>query len=381
MKICNYAELDALGEYPYYKDYSYLALWDMLDCRVAFYLGFLLPNDVGKAIMDSPVGGGLTAGIFELVLTAILTFNGLLLLFLVLFGVMFLSVVVYLVHLYVIAMIAIAILIFVGPIFVPMFLFERTKSYFNAWIKQIMGYTLQPAIVAAFIVLMIAVFDSAMYGSYGTDSTNSRCKFKTPPDTITVRGNKTVPYWIMEDPDKQSTNCTDSLGYFMMTKLSGVGLSKQNLVSGKNLQLLPFVKIGIEVAKVIGSLTLCAFFAFLFYYFGEQVSGFASDLSGASNIGRQTVGANAVTDTVKAVAEIALNVATDGAYGKAKQVASAVKDGADNASAKIEEAPDKARDIVVSRGKAPQDGGGAKPDDPGIAVGGGGGASGGVPGA
>lgn len=296
-------------------DYSFLRVWDTLDCRAAFYLGFLTPTEMGKVVAESPIGGGIFGGIFSFLWGLLFSFNFNILAFMLLFGIMILSVSVYLVHLYIVALIALSITIFMGPIFVPMALFERTKAYFQSWLSLIIGYTLQPAIVTAFIMLMVTVVDGAIYRD---------CTF----EHSTLSNQKS--YWVLGDSSADS-KCHTSIGYIIA----------QNPVDSlksptKLLGLFPAFKIEaqiIEDINMIDALVLCAFFAFLFYYFGVMLSSFASELSLSSNLGALTAGANGVTDKVKMAVEMGLDALTSGGYSKAKQVASVVMDQADNGTA------------------------------------------------
>ena len=83
-----------------------------------------------------------------------------------------LSVAVYLVNITVVSIIALGILTYLAPIFVPMALFEYTKRYFEGWLKLMISYALQPMVVAAFIAMMLTIFDQTMYGNCTFVSSN-----------------------------------------------------------------------------------------------------------------------------------------------------------------------------------------------------------------
>jgi type IV secretion system protein VirB6 len=254
----------------YDSGYSYLALWDSLDCRLAFYLGFANPvagNNGGVGILN--------AGVFGLIFPLMFAFAMPLLIFMLAFAVLLLSTVVYFTHVYVIALVAVSISIFLGPIFIPLALFNKTKGYFDKWLELTIAYTLYPAVITAFIAIMVTTYDTVIYKD---------CSFEGHP------GPKT--YWTFSQPI--STECKESLGYIMSQLTSGS--STEVVDVGK---LFYFNRIQHEsqlFVDLLEQLMICVFFMFLFYYFSQQLSGFAADLSKATNIGKQAIAPTAVAD-------------------------------------------------------------------------------------
>jgi type IV secretion system protein VirB6 len=63
--------------------------------------------------------------------------------------------------LYLLATLAISLLLIVAPIYISFMLFDRTKPLFDAWIKSLISYTLQPAMVfTALAIFNVFVFSS-----------------------------------------------------------------------------------------------------------------------------------------------------------------------------------------------------------------------------
>ncbi len=59
-----------------------------------------------------------------------------------------------------------ALMIF-APLFIPMILFQSTKSYFDKWIKLLISFALQPVIILVFVTFTIAAVDLATFsGDY-----------------------------------------------------------------------------------------------------------------------------------------------------------------------------------------------------------------------
>lgn len=286
-KLCQFNLAD------YDEGYEYLAIWDSLDCRLAFYLGIASPVEGGAlAAMTSNI---LNAAVFVLIWGAMFSFIFPLLVFMIAFGVFLLSIVIYFVHVYIIAMIAVAITIFMGPIFIPMALFEKTKGYFDEWLKLLIAYTLYPAIIMAFVGVMVITFDNIIYKG---------CDFIPDQNIPGIDFN----YW--KFAPNSTDECKSSFGY-ITAQLSSGHLSEIADFAGG---LFKYIRIKKDVSllgDLIESMMLCTFFAFLFYYFAMQLSGFAADVSQATNIGAQAIGPTALID-------IALDVATKGYASKVK---------------------------------------------------------------
>lgn len=201
-----------------------------------------------------------------------------------------LSVAIYLVNVTVISIIALAILIYMAPIFVPMALFEYTKRYFEGWTKLIISYALQPMVVAAFVALMLTIFDQTMYGNCTFTTSNITWSGKTSGN---VGSAPTVskPFFKICDPDAPEAGCTtnvtdpnalpckNTIGYQIATQVndsltstSAIFFTYKALKAGKASAWLP------------GLITLCLF-AYLFYQFSEMLGEFTAELTGGTNLG------------------------------------------------------------------------------------------------
>ena len=59
---------------------------------------------------------------------------------------------------------AIALLLFISPIFIPMVLFGYTKGFFQSWVKELMSVSMYPVVLFGFISVMLSTFDVFYYG-------------------------------------------------------------------------------------------------------------------------------------------------------------------------------------------------------------------------
>lgn len=307
MALCKYNRSDYQNNTNIGLDYSFLALWDSFDCRLMFYMGFAIPTKLGQTMVETPLVGSFTGGLISYIWALVFSFNWVFLIFLLIFSVLLLSITIFLAHLYIIAMIAITIMIFMGPIFIPMALFERTKGYFDSWLRLLISYTLQPAIIIAFVVIMTGVIDEVLYkGCMGSGAFTQ----------VTLNNGK--PYWVFQDQlpaDAIKHGCDQSLGYKIAMTSPG-----ENMILSTFLGIFPIYLISKagDLFTMIKPMMLSAFFMFLFYYFAQQLARFAADVAQSANLGGQAIGATQVFDTA---ASAAADYATGGGYSKAKQAA------------------------------------------------------------
>jgi type IV secretion system protein VirB6 len=319
--LCLYEKSD------YAEAYEDLLLWDALDCRIGFYLG-LDPNSMSRAMQMY---------ILKLLLPALMAFQIAFMVFSLCFAIFVLSITLYLVHTYILALFALTLVLYVGPIFIPMVLFEQTRPHFDSWVRLLFAYTIQPAVIVTFLGLMLGVFDQVYYGT---------CKFEQielPASVAKLVGvNKNLPFFIIKestDPD-----CTSSFGYKMSTWRGSSDYTGSVANSGENFDsssasstaessvgvietvskpLLDFDTLSPAFAAdmLSGLLKLCLF-AFLFYYASKQVSGFAADLTGANAIGDHAISPTKAVDGAIKLGKMALekylDSKTDGAYSKLK---------------------------------------------------------------
>lgn len=130
-------------------------LWDELGCRFNRYIG------IGY------VEGSENSPMLFVIIASTIMFSTLLFFLIglsVILMIVLLLTMVKVLELYLISFIAVSILVFVSPVFVPTILFKFTKGAFDAWARQLIGYSLLPIIVLAFVALMFGIYDRVFYG-------------------------------------------------------------------------------------------------------------------------------------------------------------------------------------------------------------------------
>lgn len=136
------------NKYDTYGDRKYLAVFDTFDCKVSRYFGYYSNNITNPPIISMFLMGIFSAGL------SILTMLPFILLF-----VSILFFVVRVAYVFIVNSLTITILLFMTPIFIPMILFERTKGFFQSWLKKILQNVMSPLFTFMALSLFFIIFD------------------------------------------------------------------------------------------------------------------------------------------------------------------------------------------------------------------------------
>lgn len=310
--LCDYTQVE------YNSGYQYLSMWDAIDCRILYYLGLDLSRLANVtevagvsallALLGAPV-------LFAIIIPAILSFQLVFAVFLVIFAIFMMSIMVYFVNIIVLCTIAIAILIYMAPIFVPMALFAPTKGYYEGWLKLLISYALQPMVVAAYMALMMTIFDQTIFGD---------CYFENRSISFTIGTvQKDLPFFMLCDPHASGSSCSSYADASLTECSKTIGYQANPIRSDQSLtQTISALFFDITVVKpsvaedmLSGLITLCLF-GFLFYKFAAVLSDFAAELTGGTAIGHMAGNPMALVDKAAKVASMAVTAAK--AYVKSK---------------------------------------------------------------
>ncbi|MDR0571516.1 MAG: type IV secretion system protein, partial [Rickettsiales bacterium] len=116
------------NNYDAYGDKVYVALFDTLDCKIAFYMGIF-----GENVLEPPIVALVIASIFSFGLVIILVFP-----FIVLFIALILMCI-KVAFAFIMSSMRCVVLLFATPIVAPMLLFDKTKAIFKKWAGTIFG--------------------------------------------------------------------------------------------------------------------------------------------------------------------------------------------------------------------------------------------------
>lgn len=149
-------------------------IWQRVDCNILDFIGKQTTNERGPRDLDC---NGRIEGpeeqnapieditLFEIGLSQLFTPHGLFILLLI--GAATIMVVICFataLYVYILSLIALTFLMMLGPIFIPLFLFQQTKQKFMIWLSMVMGYVIQPAMLVTFLAFLLASLNVAIHG-------------------------------------------------------------------------------------------------------------------------------------------------------------------------------------------------------------------------
>ncbi|MBQ4874978.1 MAG: type IV secretion system protein [Rickettsiaceae bacterium H1] len=268
-QVCNYNTADYiknLGSGD--KDYSYLAPWDRLDCRIGFYLGngFAIGGGAASTAAIIAAATAPVFGILLLIIPAIFSSQILMAICVAFFVFMLLLTVIWIVHLFILSLIALTIVSIFAPVFVPMVLFQATKGFFDGWVKQVMVFSIYPIVLFAFLSLCFSVFDKMYFSDLQFTS-------KTKNKEVGKGKTRLIEYFI---PDY--TGCTNNPNIIACV-ISGVKYTHSNLFLGIKVTKAEIDHEGSK--KIWQNFGMMGLMAFLFYHFLGVVGSMAAELSGS----------------------------------------------------------------------------------------------------
>lgn len=223
---------------------GYLRIWDMLDCKVVRAIG-LAPNASVPNLVYMSLAGLLSANLGFL---GLIFFVGTFI-----FGFFLIGLLIRALHIFLIASIAITLLIYVSPITITTSLFKKTGSIFTQWWKNLIGFIMQPIILFAYLGILITIFEGTIMG----DATFSGDGKSAPKEINCSTGNaeNNSIYCIFDVKNIKTNNALAPIG---------VGLP---------------MLVNINQEKV-ATIMKAAFLMFIFSKFLDTLTAFAQKLVG-----------------------------------------------------------------------------------------------------
>lgn len=274
-------------KYP--NGYKYYAIWDSIDCRLGYYLGMqLLYNNPASPILNTltstthssgdpgsptnlqsvPNPNSLTMlksaeyfSFFGVLFGFFMAGNLLVVVAGIFFFIMLLSIIFYFLTTYLVCLVTLYVMAYISPIFVPCALFERTKSYFDSWLKICISCALQPAVIAGFIAFLLTMYDGAIY---------KNCQFLRHDYAASGLNFSTFELRLPTiDPDL----CKSSAGYKLLAYYMGEGWQSVNAMLFKLYILKDILSLSVELFYVL-------VFSIIFYFFSSSIGQFAAEITG-----------------------------------------------------------------------------------------------------
>jgi type IV secretion system protein VirB6 len=259
--LCNFKA----SEYPV--GFEFYSLWDSLDCRLHHYLGgqaFSMSTGSLKSV--SALGkfdGTYSFAMVTLIFFMMLGGQIVLVLFISIFMIVLLSVSFFFISSYLVCLVSLYVMMYLAPIFIPMALFERTKGYFDAWLRISISFALQPMIFASFMAILMTFYDSAIYGN---------CQFSVEA----IEGLKQYQFTSV------SEECKKTWGYKLYDIYkNGKNIEEFNAV----LFTVTYYKEAFNNGYLIMNTIFMTFLSLVFFFFSKIISQFAADLTGGAQTG------------------------------------------------------------------------------------------------
>ncbi len=358
----------------YTQDMGHMALWDSLDCRVSHYLGLdmiqtmMVQNassnhDFSKLdILSFPI-----PPYIYLLVPAAISGNFTLISLALMYPLMVISVGAFIVNATVVCMISIVVLSVLSPIFVPMYLFNYTKQYFESWVKLLISFMLQPMVAIVFMTTMLSVYDFAFYGSCKykykelSFSANADMRFSPLGGSLSSfipeanSGGRAIRYFYLDNDwsgytQEEAESCSNSLGYILNNPLAWLFSTGSDVLSNKDMpwindasgnqekQRFPFlesvspkpgiffnmVQVLFEKIKTLAiSLLTACFTLYLMYHFSESLASFAADMTEGASISNVSIKPQAIYKAGMSALKGAGGAIKGGGGGGAKNLDSA----------------------------------------------------------
>lgn len=312
--LCNFSDSEVVGEYP--EGREYLRLWDALDCRLSYYIGASGWHNI-ECVVNGNVGKCII-GLVRFISLAILGLSIPFIIFMIAFGFFVLSLFFNFITTFLICLIGIYILLYFGPVFIPLLLFEQTRGYFTGWLRLLVSFTLQPMVIGAMMAILFVMFDAVYFGDckFKAVEHNDRYYFEliNPAlysatgedldtgievvDTTSNYANNTYGYLktqynVLSDAIFPRSSCVSSIGYLVHNVTNGSGIASISALLFKIQFWRPAnYQAVIEMLKLV-------IFCYVFYYFSTLINRFASQLTSGLDLTKFAAGATSIIDRVK----------------------------------------------------------------------------------
>ncbi len=262
----------------YTEGFDYLRPWDVLDCKFVRAIGFgpdlTVPNLI-LTIFAGLLTGGL--GIVFVIFTFIFAF-------------FYIAMIIRGIHIFLVSIIAITLLIFVSPLTITAVMFEKTKNIFTGWLKQLLGFIIQPVILFAYIALFVVIIDYVALGI--------RVEMTSPANPDDYNGGITFAGDGLEQP--KAINCS---GRAIDKSLYCIfGFSRFGTYSGLEPIgiLLPF--IANFNSDKLNTIIETGLLIYIFSQFMDKISDVASELTGSRAISSSTPSVGDITRKAAGIA-------------------------------------------------------------------------------
>lgn len=244
---------------------EYLMIWDTLDCKIMKYMNYK-PGNNGTVVFTLIVAAFFTGGI-----GVIVSFSVLIIAFTLI------SATIRAMHIFISSAFAIIIYVFISPIIIPLVLFERTKSIFDAWLTHLMSFTLSPIVLFAYLSIFITLSEQIIFGPAGDDKAICS-EYCIKNSNLSIEYNKNtcskVGYSDLINPLDSNVSCLLGMSEFGEKNNSGFELFNIGLPSIT--KILEPGKVQLRVILILKT----ALFLYILAQFMDEIPEVISKLTG-----------------------------------------------------------------------------------------------------
>lgn len=344
-KTCDFSDMQ------YEPGKKYLALWDTLDCKIMYYLGF------GPTASVANIAILILAGFFT---GPIGIYFSLSILF---FAIFLILMVVRALYIFIGSSMIIIIMVFISPIIFSFLLFEKTKESFGKWLNSLVAYSIQPIFITIYLFIAISLMDgiltgSAVFYSDGRAICSSRCY---DDDGVSFKGDDGYDACIQSESSKKEISYPLKDSVRCILKFDDFGTSPGFEAIALTFPILINI-LSNNPAAIAITLLKAALVMMILSSFVGQIPGIAAALTGTgSGLNIDTGSAKGVlskiTSSLKSVQKRANRMGKKGGKAAAKKLKQHRDKGVNN---KSNSNSDSGADVT---GNSQQTGGGNNPPE------------------
>ena len=288
-------------EYPVGK--GYLATFDSFDCKIARYVGYG-PDVSFPSILALIIPGFLFGKLGVIFVLLSLSF-----------AILMIMITVRVVTTFLLSIVAIILLIYVSPIIIPLALFKSTKGIFDSWLKNIIGFAVQPILLFAYLAVFLTITEPILLGSaYFEGEMKGGRALVCPKDPMAVANTDSLLCLFGQHDGSAFGSVVQNSG------LRGIGIGVATIADSATDSRGFISSMFMKILTIFKGVLLI----YLFYIFIDKIPGIAAKLSGSTKLtpaspgfksymgkvkgfisGGQSLGKGAITGTAKRAKNVA----------------------------------------------------------------------------
>ncbi len=305
---CHFIQSDKINNnYSEYGSRKYLAVFDTLDCKLARYFGIFIGNKTTPPILSFFIIGILSCGIMVILMLPL--------------ALLFMSLLYFIINTsfsFITSAFIITVLLFLSPIMIPLYLFERTKGNFIKWLKVIVSNIFSQLFLIMCMFLFFTLFDKYFVGDAVFFGKNEPMRNLYCGKICKINENEF--YYVSTEKDEQSCKEVSRGEVINLSKKSLICIMKSSAKTGRtNFGILNFLIEDFTGFQTVGKMAISFFncfidivFLLVIIFMFNQFIPYIGNLTNAifESIGSDTLG-NVLSFSLKDVLNKTAKTGTD----------------------------------------------------------------------